>query len=48
MAGDPTREEEVTANIEAIKNKYGDEAYVQIIAQCVQDISISIAQLVDQ
>lgn len=43
----PTREDVVEANIAAIIEKHGNEAYIQLIAQCVKDISISLAQLVD-
>ena len=44
---DPTRQETVEANIENIIDKYGDEEYLKIIAQCAQDISVSLAILVD-
>ena len=43
----PTRTEVVTANIAAVKAKYGDDAAQKIIAQCAEDISISLAALVD-
>ena len=43
----PTREETVTANIEAVENKYGVESYLRIITQCAKDISVSLAMLVD-
>lgn len=42
-----TRVETVTANIEAAINKYGDEAYNRIMSVCLQDISLSLAMLVD-
>ena len=43
----PTRTETVTANIAAVTGKNGDEALLKIIAQCAQDISLSLAALVD-
>ena len=43
----PTREQVVTANIAAVKAVHGDDAYLAIIAKCAQDMSISLAQLVD-
>ena len=43
----PTRQDTVEANIDAIIARWGDEATLKIIAQCVQDISISLAMLVD-
>jgi hypothetical protein len=43
----PTREETVTANIEAVENKYGDENYGRLMAVCLKDISLSLAMLVD-
>ena len=43
-----SREDVVEKNIDDVIEKRGEEAYLQIIAQCVQDISISIAQLVDK
>jgi hypothetical protein len=43
----PTREETVTANIEAVESKYGSESYLRIITQCAKDISVSLAMLVD-
>lgn len=43
----PTRTETVTANIAAVIAKHGVEAYNQIISQCIQDISVSLAMLVD-
>lgn len=42
-----TRTEEVTENIEAIEEKYGVEAKQTMIWQCVKDISVSLAMLVD-
>ena len=43
----PTRQETVTANIAAVESKYGPESYNRIITQCVKDISVSLAMLVD-
>jgi len=42
----PTREETVTAHIEAIIEKHGDNT-TQMTTQCLKDISISLAMLVD-
>lgn len=42
-----TREEEVTENIEAVVAQRGEEAYNQIMAVCLKDISVSLAMLVD-
>lgn len=47
MANDKTREEVVTENIEAVIDKYGDENWVKLLAVCLQDISVSLAMLVD-
>lgn len=47
MADDPTRTETVQAHIEEVLDKYGDENYMQMISVCVQDISESLALLVD-
>lgn len=43
----PTRQSVVEASIEAVIEKYGNEAHMQIISQCIQDISVSLALLVD-
>ena len=43
----PTRSETVAANILAVETKYGPEAWDQINAQCLKDISVSLAMLVD-
>jgi len=43
----PTRQETVEANLEAIDEKYGEENYMKVITQCVRDINISLAMLVD-
>lgn len=42
-----TRTETVTANIAAVVDKYGDENYMRLLAVCLQDISLSLATLVD-
>ena len=47
MAGSETRQDVVEANIDAVIAKYGAEATEQINTQCLQDISISLAMLVD-
>ena len=48
MAGETTtREATVTANIAAIVAKYGPDALDKINSQCLQDISLSLAMLVD-
>lgn len=43
----PTRQETVEANIASVLTNYTKDAYLQMISQCVQDISISLAMLVD-
>jgi hypothetical protein len=43
----PTRQETVEANIEAVLTKYGDENWVKLMGVCLQDISVSLAMLVD-
>ena len=43
----PTRQEVVEANIAAILSEYTKDANIKMISQCVQDISISLAMLVD-
>jgi hypothetical protein len=43
----PTRQETVEANIAAVISKFGDENDVKIDTQCLKDISISLAMLVD-
>ena len=43
----PTRQDTVEANIDAVIGKYGDENWVKLLAVCLQDISISLAMLVD-
>ena len=42
-----TRVETVEAHIAAVKAKHGPEAYWQILAVCAEDISMSLAMLVD-
>lgn len=44
----PTREDTVEANDAATISKYGEEAWPQIIASRLNDINISLAQLVDK
>jgi len=43
----PTRQETVEANIEAVLTKYGDENWIKLLAVCLEDISVSLAMLVD-
>ena len=43
----PTREDTVKANVTAVENKYGPEAWPQIQTQILKDINISLALLVD-
>ena len=43
----PTRQDVVEANIAAILSEYTKDANLKMISQCVQDISISLALLVD-
>lgn len=43
----PTRQETVEANITAVETMYGNIGYPQIISQCIKDISVSLAMLVD-
>jgi hypothetical protein len=47
MADTPTREATVKANIAAVKAKYGDDAFDKINNVCLEDISVSLALLVD-
>ena len=47
MADTPTRQDTVEANILAIETKYGPESTEQINTQCLKDISVSLAMLVD-
>jgi len=44
---EPTRTETVTANIAAVIEQYSDENYNRIMSVCLQDISLSLAMLVD-
>ena len=43
----PTRQDVVEANIAAVLSEYTKDANIKMISQCVQDISISLALLVD-
>jgi len=48
MADDtPTRQATVEENIENVENKYGPDSYWRVVTQCVKDISVSLAMLVD-
>jgi len=42
-----TRQDVVEANIEAVVTKYGEDNWVKLLAVCLQDISVSLAMLVD-
>ena len=44
---DPTREETVKANNAATIAKYGDDSYWLRMLQMLEDISVSLAMLVD-
>ena len=48
MADDKSRQDVVEENIEATEEKHGKEAWNQIQTQCLKDISISLAMLVDK
>lgn len=43
----PSRTDTVEANIAAVIEQYSDENYNRIMSVCLQDISISLAMLVD-
>jgi len=43
----PTRQETVAANLAAVENKYGPEAFNQIFKVLLKDINISLAILCD-
>ena len=47
MSDTATRQDTVEQNIADVIARWGDEATMKIISQCVQDISISLAMLVD-
>jgi len=42
-----TRSETVAENIQNVISKFGAEAWPQICTQCLKDISLSLATLVD-
>ena len=44
---DKTRVEVVTENIENAEATYGEGGFYQIAIQCLKDISVSLATLVD-
>ena len=46
MASD-TRQDTVEAHIEEVITRYGDENWIKLLAVCLQDISVSLAMLVD-
>ncbi|MBP5462481.1 MAG: hypothetical protein J6Y20_10180 [Lachnospiraceae bacterium] len=43
----PTRQDTVEDNIDAVVEKYGDEAFKKMVVTCLKDISVSLAMLVD-
>ena len=43
----PTRQETVAANIAQVLTNYTEDAVLRMICQCVKDISVSLAMLVD-
>lgn len=43
----PTRQDTVEENIETIEELNGPEAFKKIVVQCLKDISVSLAMLVD-
>jgi hypothetical protein len=45
---DESRQDTVEANMEEVIAKYGDENWVKLLAVCLQDISVSLAMLVDK
>lgn len=47
MADTSTRQDVVEKNIQDVIDKYGDENWVKLLAVCLQDISVSLAMLVD-
>lgn len=44
----PTRQDVVEENIENVLEEYNEDAVLRMICQCVKDISISLAMLVDK
>lgn len=44
---DPTREQTVVANNQAVENKYGPENFWWVIINLLKDINISLAKLID-
>lgn len=43
----PTRQDTVEAHIAAVLSTYTEDAVLRMICQCVKDISVSLAMLVD-
>ena len=43
----PTRQQTVEANIASVLSTYTEDAVLRMICQCVKDISVSLAMLVD-
>jgi len=44
----PSRQDTVEANIASVLSEYTEDAVLRMICQCVKDISISLAMLVDK
>ena len=42
-----TREEDVTAHIQATEGKWGEENWQKVMITCLKDISISLAKMLD-
>ena len=47
MANDPTRQDTVEENLEEVIARWGEDATEKINTQCLKDINISLAILVD-
>lgn len=46
-AATQTRQEVVEANIASVLSTYNEDAVLRMICECVKDISVSLAMLVD-
>ena len=47
MADTESRQDTVEENIEKVTAQYGEDNWVKLLAVCLQDISVSLAMLVD-
>ena len=45
---EPTRQETVEENIDNVMDEYGKDGLLRMICECVKDISVSLAMLVDK